>query len=143
MKRTFHTKTKKWSVDQCIGLYHSSKAAVTILSETLRLELAPLGVTVVIGMLGNIESKFHQNDSWQDQGLPETSPYKMLEPQIAKSADGKVGPKKQRTEEFARRFVGDVLNGASGKVWRGAMAQTVRAVGYHAPMFIQVSSAYW
>lgn len=45
-----------------LGLYHSSKAAVTILSETLRLELAPLGVTVITGMLGSIRTNFHSND---------------------------------------------------------------------------------
>lgn len=59
------------------GLYHSSKAAVTIVSETLRLELAPLGLTVITGMLGNIESIFYVNDSWQ--GVPESSRYKSVE----------------------------------------------------------------
>ena len=119
-----------------LGLYHSSKAAVTILSETLRLELAPLGVTVITGMLGHIESSFHVNDSWQ--GLSESSTYKSVESQIAKSAEGKVGPKKEKAEDFARRFVDDVLRGASGQVWRGAMAQTVRAIGHHAPMSVLV-----
>ena len=119
-----------------LGLYHSSKAAVTILSETLRLELAPLGVTVITGMLGNIESNFHVNDSWQ--GVSESSKYKSVESQIAKSAEGKVGPKKEKAEDFARRFVDDILRGTSGQVWRGAMAQTVRAIGHHAPMRVLV-----
>lgn len=81
-----------------VGLYASSEAAVTIMSETLRLELAPLGVTVITGMLGNIESNFHVNDSWQ--GIPESSRYKLVEQQIAKTAEGKVGPKKDKVEEF-------------------------------------------
>ncbi|KAL8723135.1 MAG: hypothetical protein Q9181_007347, partial [Wetmoreana brouardii] len=95
------------------GLYHASKAAVTILSETLRLELAPLGVTVITGMLGNIESNFHANDSWQ--GLPKSSRYKTVESEIAKTAEGKIGPKKEKLDDFARRFVGDVVKGASGQ----------------------------
>ena len=119
-----------------VGLYNSSKAAVTIVSETLRLELAPLGVTVITGMLGNIKSNFHLNDSWQ--GMPDTSRYKSVEPQIAKNAEGKIGPKKDEVEDFARRFVSDILRGASGQVWRGAKAQTVRAIGHHAPMGLLV-----
>ncbi|KAL8968539.1 MAG: hypothetical protein Q9183_002419 [Haloplaca sp. 2 TL-2023] len=113
------------------GLYHSSKAAVTIMSETLRLELAPLGVTVVTAMLGKIESNFHINDSWQ--GLPASSNYKSVDTQIARTAEGKIGPKKEKAEDFARRFVEDILRGMSGQVWRGAMAQTVRVLAYHAP----------
>ncbi|KAL8897005.1 MAG: hypothetical protein Q9207_007433 [Kuettlingeria erythrocarpa] len=104
------------------GLYHSSKAAVTMMSETLRLELAPLGVAVITAMLGNIESNFHLNDSWQ--GLPPSSRYKSVESHIAKTAEGKIGPKKEKAEDFARRFVEDILRDASGQVWRGAMAQT-------------------
>ncbi|KAL8723688.1 MAG: hypothetical protein Q9181_007229 [Wetmoreana brouardii] len=117
-----------------IGLYHASKAAVTILSETLRLELAPLGVTVITGMLGSVDSNFHANDSWQV--LPESSRYKTVESQIAKTAEGKIGPKKEKLDDFARRFVGDILKGGSGQIWRGAMAQTVRVMGYHAPMSV-------
>ena len=119
-----------------LGLYHSSKAAVTIMSETLRLELAPLGVTVITAMLGNIESNFRINDSWQ--GLPATSNYKSVHTQIAKTAEGKIGPKKEKAEDFARRFVEDILNGISGQVWRGAMAQTVRVLAYHAPARVLV-----
>jgi len=119
-----------------IGLYTSSKAAVTIISETLRLELAPLGVTVIMGVLGHIEFSFHVNDSWQ--WLPESSRYKSVEAQIAKSAEGKGSPKAESAEDFTRRSVGDVLGGASGQVWRGAKAQTVRVVGQLAPVRILV-----
>ena len=67
-----------------------------------------------------------------------SSTYKSVESQITKSAEGKVGPKKEKAEDFAQRFVDDVLRGASGQVWRGAMAQTVRAIGHHAPMRVLV-----
>ena len=120
------------------GLYSSSKAAVTIMSETLRLELAPFGVTVVTGMLGRIQSNIYHNDTWK--GLPESSRYQSVEPQMAKGADGNIGPKPEDAHEFAQRFVSDILGGASGQIWRGAKAQTVRAVGYHAPAAILVRS---
>ena len=121
-----------------VGLYHSSKAAVTIISETLRLELAPLGVPVITGMLGNIESNFHDNDFWR--GIPESSRYKSVESQIAKTAKGEGGPELEKAKDFAKRFVGDILSGTSGQVWRGAKAQTVRFIGHYAPMRVLVST---
>lgn len=99
-----------------LGLYSSSKAAATSLSETLRLELAPLGVTVLTAMIGNIESNFHNNDFWQ--GLPESSLYKSVEAQVAKTAEGKIGPNKEPPEDFAKRFMDDILSRSSGQVWR-------------------------
>ena len=108
------------------------------MSETMRLELVPLGVTVVTGMLGNIESNFHKNDSWQ--GLSESSRYESAEAQITKSAEGKVGPKAEKADDSANRFVDDILRGALGQVWRGSMAQRVRVVGYHAPMKVLVGT---
>ena len=110
------------------------------MSETLRLELAPFGVTVVTGMLGHIESNVHANDPWN--GLPESSRYKAVEAQMAKSAEGTIGPKLEKVDDFARRFVADVLGGASGQVWRGAGARTVRAVGYHAPTSVLVRAGF-
>ena len=106
------------------------------MSETLRLELAPLGVTVVTGMLGNVQSNFHANDFWH--GISESSRYKSVEIQIANTAEGKIGPKAEEAGTFAKHFVDDVLNGKSGQVWRGPMAQTVRAMGYHAPTKVLV-----
>ena len=123
-----------------LGLYHSSKAAVTILSETLRLELAPLGVRVITAMLGSVESNFHTDDAWR--GLPASSLYKSVEAQVTRTAAGQAGPKKEGVGEFAARFADDITNGASGQVWRGAMAQTTRFMAYHAPMSLLVSFAW-
>jgi short-subunit dehydrogenase len=44
-----------------LGLYVSSKAAIQMASDTLRVELRPLGVNVITGMVGMVESKFHDN----------------------------------------------------------------------------------
>lgn len=87
-------------------------------------------------MLGNLESNIHTKDSWR--GLPESSRYKSVETQIANSAEGKIGPEKEKADDFAKRFVDDILRGTSGQVWRGAAAQTVRAIGHHAPMSVLV-----
>ena len=106
------------------------------MSETLRQELAPLGVRVVTGMLGSVESNFYANDSWQ--GLSETSRYKSVEPYIAKKMESRDGQKQENVEDFARNFVGDVLSGAEGQVWRGKMAQTCRILGGHGPAWFLV-----
>lgn len=44
------------------GIYSSSKAAITQLSETLRLELSPLGISVLCIMAGTITTDFHANE---------------------------------------------------------------------------------
>ena len=106
------------------------------MSETLRQELAPLGVRVVTGMLGSIESNFYANDSWR--GLSESSRYKSIEPYIAKKMESRDGQKQENVEDFARNFVADVLSGAEGQVWRGKMAQTCRVLGGHGPAWFLV-----
>ena len=75
------------------------------------------------------------NDTWR--GVGESSMYKSIEPKIARTAEGKIGPKKESAEVFARRFVDDILKGRSGQIWR-PMAQTTRAIGYHAPASVVV-----
>ena len=120
------------------GLYHSSKAAVTILSETLRLELAPLGVTVVTGMIGVVASNFASNDTWP--GLKEGSLYKCIELEIGRHVTSYT-TMGENTKVFASHFIDDIfLKGASGQVWRGSEARIARFMGYHAPMSVLVSN---
>ena len=107
------------------------------MSEILRLELAPFGVTVVTGMIGNVQTNFHSNDTWS--GLSDDSMYSSMEPYIQRFAEGKYSLKKEPREDFARRFVNDILGGKSGQVWRGTNALTGRVVGYHAPAAVLVS----
>ncbi|KAK9777088.1 putative Oxidoreductase [Seiridium cardinale] len=114
-----------------IGAYSSSKAALTNLSETLRLELAPLGVTVVAIMVGTIDSHFHDNDPFQ---LPPASLYIPIEDHIAGWASGKSKPKGIPAEKFAPMIVDDIVGaGKAGMVWKGPNSGSIKFLAQFAP----------
>ena len=119
------------------GLYSASKAAATCFSETLRLELAPLGVKVVTAMIGTVGSKFFANSP--ELQLPPDSYYQPIQKQIAEVAAGKNNPKEMDVDVLAARVVADVLRGKEGRIWRGSMATAVRFVSKSVPTFIVVS----
>ncbi|KJX93911.1 oxidoreductase like protein [Zymoseptoria brevis] len=102
------------------GGYNASKAAATFFSETLRIEVEPLGLRVVTAMVGEVQSQI-----WEQQGsykLPEGSYYKSVEKFIVDQADGKKQSKEEPAETVAKSLVDDVLSGISGQTWRGGQA---------------------
>lgn len=107
-----------------IGIYSASKAALTTASDTLRLELKPLGVNVVTAMVGSIETKFHTNNIVST--LPPNSLYRSVEQYIQDTASGKNAPKGTNATVFAENLVKDVLQGKKGKLWRGNMASMTK-----------------
>ncbi|KAI1417912.1 NAD(P)-binding protein [Hypoxylon sp. FL1857] len=88
------------------SVYCASKAAVVGYSRTLRMELAPFGVRVMVSMTGTVKSntasQFHRV-------LPENSLYKraqdIFEWRLVFSQNNSTMP----TEEFARKLVSDSL----------------------------------
>ncbi len=108
------------------GIYGASKAALTILSETLRLEMAPFDVKVVTVITGVVGTNIMTNVS--EIKLPPDSQYWPVEKNIAARARGVDVRKKMRKGAFAEKVVTDVLGGANGKIWRGELASTIRCV---------------
>ncbi|KAI1330304.1 NAD(P)-binding protein [Xylariaceae sp. FL0255] len=107
-----------------ISTYTSSKAALTLLSETLRLELAPFGISVVTIMGGILESHFHDNDPFK---LPPNSRYAKIEDTIAGWASGKSKPEGMTAERFSEVVLKDIVDdGQNGVVWRGPNAGSAR-----------------
>lgn len=106
-----------------IGVYSSSKAALTMLSDNLRLEMAPLGVNVVTVMTGMIDTRFHEN--LEEVVLPEGSYYKHVEGAVnaTPGQKGVMESTKMPLEKFVEGLVGDVLGGKKGHVWRGGMSK--------------------
>ncbi|KAF7714214.1 Short-chain dehydrogenase/reductase (SDR) family protein [Penicillium ucsense] len=121
-----------------ISAYASSKSALTTISETLRMELSPFGVSVVTIMGGVISSNFDANNA--DFCLPPDSRYHDIEDIIAGWATGKVKPQGSTAAEFAESCVGDILGqGKGGLVWRGANAGAVRfLVGWLPKMVVDL-----
>lgn len=106
------------------GTYASSKAAVNAISETLRLELSPFGVSVVTIMLGTVATPFHANEPAPE--LPATSYYSAILDTITKWAKGQAGPKGGPVQDVVDAMIPDIVaEGRNGVVWRGANSTAV------------------
>ena len=120
------------------GTYCSSKAALTHLSETSRLELAPLGVSVVTLLVGTIKTPFYANQPSFE--LPQSSRYLAIKSTIARWATGEASPKGSPPDEFAESIVDDVVGAKrDGLVWKGPNSFAVWFVTRWLPQFILVS----
>jgi NAD(P)-dependent dehydrogenase (short-subunit alcohol dehydrogenase family) len=114
-----------------MSAYTSSKAAINVFSETLRMELAPLGVSVLTIMAGVVDSKFHANETF---ALPEGSRYAPIQDIIAGWASGASKPKGCPAEQFAQQVVKDILrSGSGGMVYRGPHSSWVAALSHYGP----------
>jgi 1-acylglycerone phosphate reductase len=123
-----------------LGLYDSSKAAIAMASETMRLELRPLGVNVITAMVGMVESKFH--DNLAEVQVKEDSLYKPAERWIKLSAtpgQGNMAQYEMPQDKFAARMADDILAGKSGKIWRGGVSTTSAILKWLLPSFLLVS----
>lgn len=92
------------------------------MSETLRIELEPLGVRVVTGMVGEVRSQIYSKPTF---ALPSNSQYKSAGDAIANHVTG-VHAQFEERDITARNLVEDVLGGQTGQVWRGGRAGTVK-----------------
>lgn len=108
-----------------------------MISEVLRLELQPLGIRVVTGMVGGVETPIHQNSG--DLVLPETSYYKAVKDVISKVNAGDAKPRSQPVDVTARSIANDIVNGKSGKIWRGGLASILGWVASVVPYSVLVS----
>ncbi|KAK9234332.1 hypothetical protein V1525DRAFT_391555 [Lipomyces kononenkoae] len=105
--------TSAWS-----GIYNSSKAAETVLSETLRLELEPLGVRVITVMLRAVETGIF--DDVDDLELPEMSYYHKARDFIDRQRKGLIYTTKQ--DVTATNIVRDIVSGRTSYICLGAQS---------------------
>jgi 1-acylglycerone phosphate reductase len=111
-----------------MGIYGASKAALTMVSETLRLEMAPFGVKVITVITGSVYTRLMENsDAFE---LPQGSVFEPVGSHIEAMATGAHESAVSRitSDEYAEKLVGDVLKGCTGKIWRGGMATMVRVM---------------
>lgn len=119
-----------------LGIYAASKAALTIITETLRLELFPLGVNVISVETGGVKSNGHGN--LPPVRLPPGSNYLPLEKLMAASARGDDNFARTETKTYAEKVVKDVLRGRRGRIWRGKAAGMIRWSNW-LPVWVMVS----
>ncbi len=116
--------------------YSSSKSALTNISETLRLELSPFGVSVATVMIGVVNSHFHDNQ--EGFKLPEGSRYAPIEEIIAGWVAGTSKPGGCTAEEFAESLVNDIVaEGKGGMLWRGPHAGSIKILTNWLPSWSQ------
>ena len=112
---------------------------MTAITEALRLELAPLGVTVVTVNTGAVSTNILA--SGVNFKLPPTSMFKSIEKEIAGRARGENVIPRMKPSVYAEKVVSDVLGGASGQIWRGGYASIVRFVWSKLPTLASVSQS--
>ena len=98
------------------------------MSETLRIELEPLGVRVVTSICGSTDTPMFGKPGGP-MDLPETSYYHGIQDAAFKE---RMDHQRQamNVDVLAGKLVGSILGGASGTVWHGAFAPLVRWAGW-------------
>ena len=129
-----------------IGTYSASKSAVSNLSDTLRVELAPFGVSVskplcpgslqscvclltilsqVVNMCtGDVTTSFWRNTKGTPTGIPVSSPYQPIKAKVESMMAGTTNPPGGHDRHvWAKRVVGDLLRSSPPRqVRRGFLA---------------------
>ncbi|EXJ87244.1 hypothetical protein A1O3_04203 [Capronia epimyces CBS 606.96] len=117
------------------GIYNASKAAVHALDETLRIELAPLQVKVLTVVTGSISTLITKKSP--PPNLPPTSKYLPTEEYMEHLIQGTANFTTSKPAVFAEQVVQDVLNGVTGKTFRGANATATRFLPPLVPTFVK------
>ncbi|KAJ3494809.1 hypothetical protein NLG97_g3836 [Lecanicillium saksenae] len=118
-----------------VGAYSSSKSALHTVSETLRMELQPFGVTVACLITGTVATRFHTNEG--EFSLPEKSLYADILSTISLWARGATGPERGTVDDYVTQILPDVLsNSRGGVLWRGANAGAVRFAVSWLPYYV-------
>jgi 1-acylglycerone phosphate reductase len=109
------------------GIFASSKSAVARMSETLRVELEPLGVRVVTSMAGSADTPMFAKPGGPMK-LPETSYYHGVQDEAWKE---RMDHQRQamKVDVLAEKLVKEIVGGSRGVVWHGAFAPFVHWAG--------------
>lgn len=107
-----------------MGTYAASKAAIELLSDTLRLELAPLSVGVLSVVTGAVQT--NGQTYFGDWKLPENSRYKSIEETIKTRAQGGDGVPRMTLEDYSDKVADEIVGGAVGKFWYGNNAESTK-----------------
>lgn len=111
--------------------YNASKAAITSIGHTLRVELAPFGVRVVTVVTGSVRSKLFDNAD-EACRVPPDSLYYPLKERIEKR-DFLDHARWTDVEDYARQVVSDLLREKPGPVlWRASFASIARLLSIFA-----------
>lgn len=97
------------------AIYCATKGAVVSYSRTLRLELKPFGVRVMVGMTGTVRS---QIASKPHRSLPPDSLYQRAKDIFQRRLTWSQNNATVKTEDYARQLVANVLKPETPLFWR-------------------------
>src|ERR1700722_74079 len=110
-----------------MGIYNASKAALAMLTDTLRLEVAPFGIRVVELKTGSVESNFHENGG--KALLLADSLYAPIKADMEALINGAAKEDTSRRMDasvWAKQVVGQLVKSdPPAKVWKGGGAGTI------------------
>ncbi|CAI0554445.1 unnamed protein product [Linum tenue] len=115
------------------GAYAASKAALHALTDTLRLEVKPLGIDVINVVPGAIQSNIMP--SAEVRYISEWKLYKQFEPAMSRFlTQGRVGTP---TEEFAKQTVAAILKKHPPAWFSSGKFSTILGIAYYFPLRVK------
>ena len=123
------------------AMYNASKSAAAMISDNLRLELAPFGIKVIDMKTGGVSTNFFQNmQTAHTVTLPADSMYQVAKEKIEFFMNGKEFEKPGQTQQadvWAKKVVADLTKSSPPTmVWRGANASLAWILSNFVPSFI-------
>lgn len=118
------------------GIYHSSKAALAMYNDCIRLELEPLGVKVVNAVTGQVQSNIVANSS-DRYHMADDSYYRAIQATIDKVRESSQGSRSVPTDVYAKSIVSQTLRAnPPPRIYKGGLSTISWVVSTFMPYWV-------